>query len=63
MWREGEDGSMSERKVCPFMSDPRRIVLCQGKNCAAACPVRSGDGSLWTCGLVDGCAGREGGMP
>ncbi|MGF3496202.1 MAG: hypothetical protein ACQXXC_01085 [Methanolinea tarda] len=54
---------MSERKVCPFMSDPRRIVLCQGKNCAAACPVRSGDGSLWTCGLVDGCAGREGGMP
>ncbi len=63
MWREEADGGMSERKVCPFMSDPRRIVLCQGKTCAAACPVRSGDGTLWRCGLVGDDAGGEGGMP
>jgi hypothetical protein len=45
---------MAERKVCPLMSDPRRVVLCQGKNCAAACPVPATGGTLWYCGLVEG---------
>lgn len=54
MWREEENGSMSERKICPFMSDPRGVVLCQGKNCAAACPARPGDGTFWYCRLISG---------
>lgn len=48
---------MTERKVCPFMSDPRRVVFCQGKACAAACPVPATGGSFWYCGLVGRHAG------
>ncbi len=63
MWREGEDGTMSERKICPLMSDAKGVVFCQGKNCTAAFPVRPGEESLWFCGLVEDHPGRKEGEP
>jgi len=63
MWREGGDGTMSERKVCPLMSGPRGVVRCQGKNCAAAHPVRLEEGTLWFCGLVEDEPAGTGEMP
>jgi len=54
MWRENEGGTMSERKICPLMSDSRRVVLCQGKNCAAAYPRTFMGETLWYCELIEG---------
>ncbi|MDI9633611.1 MAG: hypothetical protein QFX32_06090 [Methanolinea sp.] len=53
MWRENGDGTMSPRRICPLMSDSRGIVLCQGKNCAAAYSVRARDGEAWYCAILE----------
>jgi hypothetical protein len=54
MWTEKEDGRMSVRKICPIMSDARGMILCQGRNCAAASRHRPGDDTSWYCRLIDG---------
>lgn len=59
MWHEGADGRMTGRKICPIMSEARGIVLCQGKNCAAAYPRRLMGGTCWFCELIEGHLPRE----
>jgi hypothetical protein len=54
MWREQENGHMTDRKICPIMSEPRGIVLCQGKNCAAAYPRNLKGEVFWFCELIEG---------
>jgi hypothetical protein len=50
---------MIGQKICPIMSEPRGMVLCQGRNCTAACP-RSIDGeTYWFCEIIEGCQERE----
>jgi len=61
-WTEEPDGRMSRRAICPAMSDSRGIVLCQGKNCAAAYPIREGEKTTWACRLIgEHPAGEEDG--
>ncbi|KUG14721.1 hypothetical protein ASZ90_015644 [hydrocarbon metagenome] len=60
MWREQADGRMAEQKICPFMSGPRSMILCQGKNCAAAYPRRLMGGTFWFCELIEGHPPRDG---
>jgi len=38
LWHEEDDVRVVGQKICPIMSGPRGMVLCQGKHCAAACP-------------------------
>jgi len=40
------------------MSDSRRVVLCQGKNCAAAYPRTLMGETLWYCELIEGHPGE-----
>jgi hypothetical protein len=55
MWHELESkGQMSERKICPIMSDSRGRVLCQGRNCYAAYPQVLMTETLWFCRIIDG---------
>jgi len=54
MWREREDGTMTERKICPIMSDSRGIIYCQGKHCAAAYPRRLVGETFWICEIIEG---------
>jgi len=54
MWCETEGGTMSDRKICPLMSDSRGVVLCQGKNCAAAYPRTLMGETLWYCEMIEG---------
>jgi len=63
MWREEDDGCMSERRICPVMSDSRGIVLCQGKNCAAAFSCTIGGEVLWGCAFLAGDHPGQGGDP
>ncbi len=63
MWREKDNGCMSERRICPVMSDSRGIVLCQGKNCAAAFSRTIGGEVLWDCVFLAGDRPGRGGDP
>jgi len=55
MWREDViAGKMDNRKICPVMSRPQGIVLCQGKNCAAAYPRNLMGETLWYCEIIEG---------
>jgi len=63
MWHELADGTMQERKICPIMSEPTGIVLCQGSNCAAANCRRLDGETIWFCELIEGHALRAGGNP
>ena len=49
MWREEEDGRMVGQRICPLMSEPGGMVLCQGKHCAAACPRNRAGETYWFC--------------
>jgi len=60
LWREEEDGRMVGQKICPLMSGPRGMVLCQGKHCAAACPRNHAGGTYWFCEIIEGRQYREG---
>ena len=60
MWREQDDAHMAERKICPIMSEAKGIVLCQGKNCAAAYPRILMGGTFWYCELIEGHPPRSG---
>ena len=55
MWHELEGPlEMSERKICPIMSDSGGRILCQGRNCYSAYPwVLMGE-TLWFCTIIDG---------
>lgn len=61
MWREQEDGTMIERKICPVMSDSRGMVLCQGRNCAAAYSRELMAGTFWCCRIIEGYPPNGGG--
>jgi hypothetical protein len=55
MWCEKDNnGQMSERKICPIMSDSRGRILCQGCNCYAAYPQVLMSETLWFCTIIDG---------
>ena len=55
MWRElDNNGQMSDRKICPIMSDSRGRILCQGLNCYAAYPQVLMSETLWFCTIIDG---------
>ena len=55
MWRElDNNGQMSERKICPIMSDSGGRVLCQGCNCYAAYPQVLMAETFWFCTIIDG---------
>ena len=60
MWREQEDGHMTDRKICPIMSRAQGVVLCQGKNCAAAYPRRLRGETFWFCEIIEGHPLQEG---
>jgi len=45
---------MTDRKICPIMSEPRGIVLCQGKNCAAAYSRNLKGEVFWFCEIIEG---------
>ena len=49
---------MSDRKIYPPMSNSRRVVLCQGKNFAAAYPCTLMGETLWCCELIEGHPGE-----
>jgi hypothetical protein len=51
---------MMGQKICPIMSEPRGMVLCQGKNCAAACPRNCAGETYWFCEIIEGHQGPEG---
>ncbi|MDO9035869.1 MAG: hypothetical protein Q7U51_11775 [Methanoregula sp.] len=55
MWHEQtETGHMSERKICPIISDSRGSVLCQGRNCYAAYLRILMAETCWFCTIIDG---------
>ncbi|MDD1710345.1 MAG: hypothetical protein LUQ37_05490 [Methanoregulaceae archaeon] len=54
MWREEEDGWTAGQKICPIMSEPRGMVLCQGKHCAAAYPRNLAGETYWFCEIIEG---------
>jgi len=55
MWHEQDNnGQMSERKICPVMSDSRGRILCQGRNCYAAYPQILISETFWFCKIIDG---------
>ena len=60
LWREEEDGRMVGQKICPLMSGPRGMVLCQGKHCAAACPRNHAGETYWFCEIIEERQDRAG---
>ena len=54
MWYEENDGRITGQKICPIMSQPRGIVLCQGKYCAAAYARNLGGETCWFCEIIEG---------
>jgi hypothetical protein len=59
LWRETEDGRMIGQRICPIISEPRGMVLCQGKNCSAACPRTIAGETYWFCEIIEGRQERE----
>jgi hypothetical protein len=51
---------MIGQRICLIMSEPRGMVLCQGKNCSAACPRTIVGETYWFCEIIEGHKGREG---
>ena len=60
MWREEGDGWTAGQKICPIMSEPRGMVLCQGKHCAAAYTRNLGGETCWFCEIIEGYRHEEG---
>ena len=54
MWRELPGNRMTDRKICPVMSDSRGVVMCQGMQCAAAYTRQLQGETRWYCIMVDG---------
>lgn len=60
LWREEDDVRVVGQKICPIMSGPRGMVLCQGKHCAAACPRNHAGETYWFCEIIEERQNRAG---
>jgi len=60
LWREEDDVWVEGQKICPIMSGPRGMVLCQGKHCAAACPRNHAGETYWFCEIIEERQNRAG---
>ncbi|HOU80571.1 MAG TPA: hypothetical protein PLE57_04890 [Methanoregulaceae archaeon] len=60
LWREEDDVRVEGQKICPIMSGPRGMVLCQGKHCAAACPRNHAGETYWFCEIIEERQNRAG---
>jgi len=53
MWCETEGGTMSDRKICPLMSDSRGSSSARGRTAPRLPRTLMGE-TLWYCEMIEG---------